>query len=78
GTAAMFLYPILLKSGLLGHITDAHFGFFAGGSIHEVAQVVSAGSGVSAHAEELAVTVKMIRVMMLDTMLIVIGIWISK
>lgn len=78
GTAAMFLYPILMKAGLLGHMTDAQYGIFAGGSIHEVAQVVAAGSGVSAHAEEVAVTVKMIRVMMLAPMLIVIGIWIAK
>lgn len=40
--------------------------------------LVAAGSGVSAHAEEVAVTVKMIRVMMLAPMLIVIGIWIAK
>ncbi|MBK2356893.1 YeiH family protein [Francisella hispaniensis] len=78
GTIAMFLYPILMKAGLLGHMSDAQYGIFAGGSIHEVAQVVAAGSGVSAHAEEVAVTVKMIRVMMLAPMLIVIGIWIAK
>ncbi|QEO57337.1 MULTISPECIES: YeiH family protein [Francisella] len=78
GTTAMFLYPILMKAGLLGHMTDAQYGIFAGGSIHEVAQVVAAGSAVSAHAEEVAVTVKMIRVMMLAPMLIVIGIWIAK
>lgn len=77
-TAAIFLYPILMKAGLLRHMTDAQYGIFAGGSIHEVAQVVAAGSGVSAHAEEVAVTVKMIRVMMLAPMLIVIGIWIAK
>ncbi|AIT10069.1 membrane protein [Candidatus Francisella endociliophora] len=78
GTTAMFLYPILMKAGLLGQMSDAQYGIFAGGSIHEVAQVVAAGSGVSAHAEEIAVTVKMIRVMMLAPMLIVIGIWLAK
>ena len=46
--------------------------------IHEVAQVVAAGSSVSPHAEEIAVTVKMIRVTMLAPMLIMIGIWIAK
>ncbi|MDE5030114.1 YeiH family protein, partial [Francisella tularensis subsp. holarctica] len=25
GTAAMFLYPILMKAGLLGHMTDAQY-----------------------------------------------------
>ncbi|BCD90578.1 membrane protein [Francisella halioticida] len=78
GTAAMFLYPILMKASILGHMSDAQYGIFAGGSIHEVAQVVAAGSGVSTHAEEVAVTVKMIRVMMLAPMLIVIGIWLAK
>lgn len=78
GTTGMFLYPILMKAGLLGHMNDVQYGIFAGGSIHEVAQVVAAGSGVSAHAEEVAVTVKMIRVMMLAPMLIVIGIWLAK
>lgn len=78
GTTAMFLYPILMKSGLLGHLNDAQYGIFAGGSIHEVAQVVAAGSAVSPHAEEIAVTVKMIRVMMLAPMLIVIGIYLAR
>lgn len=78
GTTAMFLYPLLYKAGLLGGLTETQYGIFAGGSIHEVAQAVAAGSGVSAHAEEVAVTVKMIRVMMLAPMLIVLGIWLSK
>lgn len=78
GTTAMFVYPILMKAGLLGHLSHTQYGIFAGGSIHEVAQVVAAGSGVSAHAEEVAVTVKMIRVMMLAPMLIVLGIWLAK
>lgn len=46
--------------------------------IHEVTQVVAAGNGVSPHAEEIAVTVKMIHVMILAPMLIVIDIWIAK
>ncbi|MGQ4002419.1 YeiH family protein [Francisellaceae bacterium CB299] len=78
GTTAMFLYPLLYKAGLLGGLTETQYGIFAGGSIHEVAQAVAAGSGVSAHAEEISVTVKMIRVMMLAPMLIVLGIWLSK
>ncbi|MED7788646.1 YeiH family protein [Francisella sp. 19X1-34] len=78
GTTAMFIYPILMKAGLLGHMSDTQYGIFAGSSIHEVAQVVAAGSGASAHAEEVAVTVKMIRVMMLAPMLIIIGIWLAK
>lgn len=78
GTTAMFLYPLLYKTGLLTGLTEAQYGIFAGGSIHEVAQAVAAGSGVSAHAEEIAVTVKMIRVMMLAPMLIILGLCLSK
>lgn len=78
GTIAMFMYPILMKAGLLGAITEQQYGIFAGGSIHEVAQVVAAGNAISSHAEEVAVTVKMIRVMMLAPMLIVIGIWLTR
>ncbi|AJC48780.1 YeiH family putative sulfate export transporter [Allofrancisella guangzhouensis] len=78
GTISMFLYPVLMKAGLLGNLNQIQYGIFAGGSIHEVAQVVAAGSAVGHHAEEIAVTVKMLRVMMLAPMLIVIGIWLSK
>ncbi|MCL4122441.1 UNVERIFIED_CONTAM: hypothetical protein GTU68_044542 [Idotea baltica] len=78
GTTAMFVYPILMKAGLLGNLSDIQYGIFAGGSIHEVAQVVAAGSAINPHAEEVAVTVKMIRVMMLAPMLVVIGIWLAK
>ncbi len=58
GTTSMFLYPLLYKAGLLGDLTETQYGIFAGGSIYEVAQACVAGSGVSAKAEEIAVTVK--------------------
>lgn len=72
GTLAMFLYPILYKSGIL-NMTPEIYGVYAGGTIHEVAQVVGAGSAVSAQAADTAVIVKMTRVMMLAPMMIVIG-----
>lgn len=78
GTIGMFLHPILMNVGFLGHLTDTQYGIFAGISIHEVAQVVAAGNAVNAHAEEVAVTVKMIRVVMLAPILIAIGIWLAK
>lgn len=65
-------------AGLLGHMSDTQYDIFAGALIHEVAQVLAAGNGVSPHAEEIAATVKMIRVMILAPMLIAIGIWIAK
>ncbi len=77
GTTAMFVYPLLYKAGWLG-LTETQYGIFAGGSIHEVAQAIAAGSGVSHHAEEISTTVKMIRVMLLAPMLIVLGIWLAR
>lgn len=71
GTLSMFLYPILQQSGFLG-LNDHDYGLFAGGSIHEVAQVVVAGSNVSGDAAAIAVIVKMTRVLMLVPVLLVI------
>lgn len=76
GTIAMFLYPILMKSGIL-HLTDTNYAIFTGSTIHEVAQVVAAGDAISEKAEVIAVTVKMIRVMMLAPLIIIIGLWIA-
>ncbi|WP_119344873.1 YeiH family protein [Facilibium subflavum] len=76
GTIAMFLYPILMKSGILG-LNDTAYAIYTGASIHEVAQVVAAGDAVSHSAEVIAVTVKMIRVMMIAPLLIIVGLWIA-
>ncbi|GGG03568.1 MULTISPECIES: YeiH family protein [Cysteiniphilum] len=76
GTLAMFIYPILMKSGLL-FLDDTGYGIFTGATIHEVAQVVAAGNAVSHNAEVIAVTVKMIRVMMIAPLLIFVGLWIA-
>ncbi len=76
GTLAMFIYPLLMKSGIL-HLSDTGYGIYAGSSIHEVAQVVAAGSAVNHHAEVVGVTVKMIRVMMIAPLLIIVGLVIA-
>lgn len=73
GTIAMFLYPALQKSGLLG-LTDIQFGVFAGASVHEVAQALVAGTNVSSAAGNVAVIVKMTRVLMLVPVLILLSI----
>jgi uncharacterized integral membrane protein (TIGR00698 family) len=76
GTIAMFLYPLLMKAGVL-HLDNQAYGIYVGSSIHEVAQVVAAGDAISHSSEVIAVTVKMIRVMMIAPLLIVVGLWIS-
>lgn len=64
GTASMFLMPALYHSGLLPG-DAALWGVYIGGSVHEVAQVVTAGSAIGAATAAAAVVVKMTRVVLL-------------
>jgi len=66
----MFLSPALQHIDFFG-FTASQYGVFAGASIHEVAQVVVAGSNVSPEAETTAVIVKMTRVLLLIPVLII-------
>jgi len=70
GTLAMVLYPLL--SGALG-LSETAFGLYAGSTIHEVAQVIVAGSAVGEQAAASAVITKMLRVMLLAPFLLLIG-----
>jgi uncharacterized integral membrane protein (TIGR00698 family) len=54
------------------------FGIFAGGSVHEVAQVVVAGNGANETAANSAVIVKMTRVMLLAPVLLLLGFFIVR
>lgn len=72
GTISMFLYPVLYKSGML-NMDTSQYGLYVGGSVHEVAQVVAAGSAIDASASDSAVIVKMTRVIMLAPMLLILG-----
>lgn len=75
GTISMFLYPFLFKLGLL---SPEYFGIYIGSTIHEVAQVVAAGSAVSLAAMDTAVIVKLTRVMMLVPYLFLLGMYLAK
>jgi len=77
GTLSMFLYPALLRAGIL-HLDTTGVGLFFGGTIHEVAQVVGAASNVSPEATHIATIVKMTRVMLLVPVLLVIGLWVNR
>jgi uncharacterized integral membrane protein (TIGR00698 family) len=76
GTISMFLYPLAYKAGLIP-FTPKEMGIYIGGTIHEVAHVVGAGSAISPDVAKTAVIVKMIRVMMIAPFLIILGIWLS-
>jgi len=77
GTTAMFLYPYLFKAGLIP-LDAKDMGIYIGGTIHEVAHVVTAGNSIADETAKYAVIVKMIRVMMIAPFLLVLGYWLSK
>lgn len=75
GTVAMFLYPVLFKLGIL---PENVFGIFIGSTVHEVAQVVAAGSAISPTVTDTSVIVKLTRVMMLVPYLFLLGWYLAK
>ena len=74
GTLSMFIYPLLQTQYL--HLTTTQYGAFAGASIHEVAQVVVAGMNVSLGAANIAVIIKMLRVLLLIPLLMLLA-WLK-
>lgn len=70
GTIAMFAFPGLY--GLLG-LSPVEYGLWAGGSIHEVAQVVAAGFQPGPEEGETAMIAKLLRVAAMAPMIL----WLS-
>ncbi|MDM0000636.1 putative sulfate exporter family transporter [Variovorax sp. J22P240] len=68
-TLAMVLYPMI--TSLLG-LGGQEAGVFLGGTIHDVAQVVGAGYGMSKETGDVATIVKLLRVAMLLPVILVI------
>ncbi|MDM0070688.1 putative sulfate exporter family transporter [Variovorax sp. J31P207] len=68
-TAAMVLYPMLVAALGFG---GQQAGIFLGGTIHDVAQVVGAGYGMSKETGDVATIVKLLRVAMLLPVILVI------
>ena len=73
-TLAMVLYPLLIQNWGL---TEAQSGFFIGATIHDVAQVVGAGYGISKSAGDMATLVKLMRVAMLLPVIVLVG-WAAR
>lgn len=61
-TIAMIIYPLIVAFFEFDHVKA---GFFLGGTIHDVAQVVGAGYSVSEETGDLATFTKLLRVAML-------------
>lgn len=71
GTLMIPLIPLL--AGTFG-LSDTQAGMWAGGSIHEVAQVVAAGGAISGTALGVAVVVKLARVLMLAPVMAILSV----
>lgn len=76
GTIAMFVYPIAYRSGILG-LSPNEMGIYAGSTLHEVAHAVGAGNAMGEEIANVAIIVKMIRVMLLVPVLLILGYWIA-
>ncbi len=70
-TIAMIAYPTI--GSMLG-MSDQQMGIMFGATIHDVAQVVGAGYGVSDEAGDTATIVKLVRVMMLLPVMIIVAV----
>lgn len=76
GTLALFLYPLMYHLNIWP-LTDKQWGLYIGSSIHEVAQVYAAGKAINPAVADIAVTTKMIRVMILAPFLIGLSLWLN-
>lgn len=72
------MIPVVPLAGHLLGMPDLEIGLWAGGSIHEVAQVVAAGGAIGGAALTVAVLVKLGRVLMLAPVLAVVSLWMRR
>lgn len=77
GTLAMFWYPEMYRLGWWS-LSQQSFGIYIGSSVHEVAQVYAAGEAIAQEVANVAVTTKMIRVMMLAPFLFALSLWLAE
>ena len=77
GTIAMFLYPIMYRSGLLSSLSDTQVAIYTGSTLHEVAHVAGAGNAMdptdTLGIAGTATITKMIRVMLLAPVLVIMS-----
>lgn len=72
GLSVMFALPLL--GGAFG-MTDAHFGIWAGATVHAIPQAAATGFAFSAAAGKLATLAKLVRVSMLPLLVFGIAVW---
>ncbi|MCS7149409.1 MAG: YeiH family protein [Caldimicrobium sp.] len=76
GTISMLIYPFIYKLNIIP-MTSETYGVWVGASVHEVAQVVTAGFSVDKTSGEVAVLVKLVRVILLIPLAFVISLLIN-
>ncbi len=74
GTIGIVIYPLLQRA--LG-MSEFVYGVWAGASLHEMAQVVAAGFGVSDEAARVATVVKLARIALLAPVVLYLG-WMLR
>lgn len=72
GSLAMLIYPLIYH--YIG-VDPEMFGVYVGATVHEVAQVVAVGHSIGDGAEQTAVIVKLMRVMLLAPALLLLSLW---
>lgn len=77
GTISMFIYPILYHNGTFV-LSANEMGIFTGATLHEVAYTVGAGNAMGKEISDVAIIVKMIRVMMLVPVLLITSFMVSQ
>ena len=77
GTISMFIYPILYHNGTFV-LSANEMGIFTGATLHEVAHTVGAGNAMGKEISDVAIIVKMIRVMMLVPVLLITSFMVSQ
>lgn len=82
GTIAMFLYPVMYRTGVLDGLDNMQVAVYTGSTLHEVAHVAGAGNAMdptdAVGIAGTATITKMIRVMMLAPVLVVMGFVLSR
>ena len=77
GTLSMFIYPVMYRAGILD-LDPEQMGLYTGATLHEVAHTVGAGNAMGKEISDVAIIVKMIRVMMLVPVLLITSFMVSQ
>jgi len=75
GTIGIVIYPLIQRAA---GMSDFLYGVWDGASLHEMAQVVAAGFGVSEEAARVATVVKLARIALLAPVVLGLSAWLRR